>query len=105
MKRIIVLLALVVFAAGAAMAHGKEEHIMGTVSAVTASSVTVQTKAKDPVIVYATPETKYEKSGAAASMKDLHIGDRVVIHATRLNNKLMANEVHFGASKNAPPSR
>lgn len=78
---------------------------MGTVSAVTDSSVTVQTKAKDPVFVYTTPETKYEKSGAAASMKDLNVGNRVVIHATRLNKKLMANEVHFGASKNEPPSR
>ena len=105
MKRIIVLLALVVLAAGAALAHGKEEHIMGTVSAMTASSITVQTKAKGPAIVYATPETKYEKSGVAASLKDLSVGDRVVIHATRLKDKLMANEVHFGASKNVPPSR
>lgn len=105
MKQIIVLLAVVVFAAGAALAHGKEEHIMGTVTAMTASSITVQTKAKDPVIVYATPETKYEKGGVAAAMKDLNVGDRVVIHATRLNSKLMANEVHFGVSKNAPSSR
>lgn len=105
MKQIIVLLAVVVFVAGAALAHGKEEHIMGTVSALAASSITVQTKAKDPVIVYPTPETKYEKSSAAAALKDLHVGDRVVIHTTRLNGKLMANEVHFGASKNAPPSR
>jgi hypothetical protein len=43
------------------------------------------------------PDTKYEKSGAAASMKDLKIGDRVVIHAAMMNNKLMANEVSFGA--------
>jgi hypothetical protein len=41
-------------------------------------------------------ETKFEKSGAAASMKDLKIGDRVVIHAAMMNNKLMANEVQFG---------
>jgi hypothetical protein len=47
LKRIIVLLALVVLAAGAALAHGKEEHIMGTVSAMTASSITVQTGRSD----------------------------------------------------------
>lgn len=27
------------------------------------SSITVQTKAKDPVIVYTMPETKYKKTG------------------------------------------
>ena len=105
MKQISVLLALVVFAAGAALAHGKEEHIMGTVNAMTESSITVQTKAKDLVIVCTMAETKYEKSGAAASMKDLKVGDRVVVHTTRINDKLMANEVHFGVVKHAPASR
>ena len=78
---------------------------MGTVTAVTDSSITVQTKAKTPVVVYTMAETKYEKSGAAASMNDLNVGDRVVVHAARIKDKLMANEVHFGASKHAPPSR
>ncbi|HXM95222.1 MAG TPA: hypothetical protein VOA64_13380 [Candidatus Dormibacteraeota bacterium] len=41
------------------------------------------------------PETKYEKSGAAVSMKDLIVGDRVVIHAEKMEDKPMANEVHF----------
>jgi hypothetical protein len=101
MKRMILLLALVVFAAGAALAHGKEEHVMGTVTAMTDSSITVQTKDKGLVIVYTTVETKYERSGAAASMKDLNVRDRVVIHAARINDKLVANEVQFGASKHA----
>jgi hypothetical protein len=74
MKRIVLLVVLVVFAAGSAYAHGKEEHVMGTVTAVTASTITVQTKDKDPVIVYTTAETKYEKSGAVASMQDLQVG-------------------------------
>jgi ribosomal protein S17 len=105
MKQIIVLLGLVALATGVALAHGKEEHIMGTVSAMTESSITVQTKAKNPVIVYTMAETKYEKSGATAAIKDLKVGDRVVIHATRLNGKLMANEIHFGAVKHATASR
>lgn len=104
MKRIVLLVVLVVFAAGSAYAHGKEEHVMGTVSAVTASTITVQTKDKDPVIVYTTAETKYEKSGAVASMQDLHVGDRVVIHAARIKDKLVANEVHFGAATHTPTS-
>jgi hypothetical protein len=101
MKRTILLFVLVVFAAGAALAHGKEEHIMGTVTAMTDSSITVQTKAKDPIVVYTTAETKYEKSGAAASMKELKLGDRVVIHAARINDKLVTNDVQFGATSHA----
>jgi hypothetical protein len=49
--------------------------IMGKVTAMTDSSVTVQTKTKDPVTIYTMAETKFEKSGAAASMKDLKVGD------------------------------
>jgi hypothetical protein len=37
-----------------------------------------------------------EKGGAAASINDLKVGDRVVIHATKMSDKLMATEVRFG---------
>jgi len=104
MKRIVLLVVLLVFAARSAYAHGKEEHVMGTVTAVTASTITVQIKDKDPVIVYTTAETKYEKSGAVASMQDLQVGDRVVIHAARIKDQLVAKEVHFGAATHAPAS-
>ena len=105
MKRMMLLVAMVVLAAGAVFAHGKEQHVMGTVTAMTDDSITVQTKAKDPVTVYTMPDTKYEKSGAAASVKELKVGDRVVIHAAKVNDKLMATEVHFGATAQAPASK
>ncbi|SRR5712692_5898438 len=101
MKGTIVLVAMLVVAAGAAFAHGKEQHIMGTVTAMTESSITVQTKAKAPITVHTVPETKYEKDGAAAELKDLKVGNRVVIHAAKMGDKLMANEVRFGAAKRA----
>jgi Cu/Ag efflux protein CusF len=97
MKQVILLVTMVVLASGIAFAHGKEQHVMGTVTAMTDDSITVQTKAKDPIIVYTMTDTKYEKSGAAASIKDLKVGDRVVIHAAKMNDKLMATEVRFGA--------
>jgi hypothetical protein len=59
---------------------------------LTDNSITVQTKTKDRVTVYTMPETKYEKSGAAASMTDFKVGNRVVIHATKMSEKLMATE-------------
>ena len=102
MKQMILLVAMVVLASGIAFAHGKEQHVMGKVTAMTEDSITVQTKAKDPVIVYIMPDTKYEKSGTSASIKDLKVGDRVVIHAAKMNDKLMATEVRFGAA--APAS-
>jgi ribosomal protein S17 len=92
----ILLLAIVALAAGTAHAHGKEQHVMGTVTAMTENSITVQTKAKHLVAVYTMRDTKYEKSGAAASMKDLKVGDGVVIHAGKRGDKLMADEVRFG---------
>jgi ribosomal protein S17 len=98
----ILLVAMVVLAAGAAFAHGKEQHIMGKVTSMTDISITVQTKAKSPVTVYTMPETKYAKSGVAASMKDLKVGDRVVIHAEKMGDKLMANAVHFGVVAKTP---
>jgi cell division protein FtsL len=102
MKRIILLVAMLVVTAGAVSAHGKEQHVMGKVTAMTDSSITVQTKSKERVTVYTMAETKYEKSGTAASLKDLKVGDRVVIHADKMGDKLMANEVRFGVVAKTP---
>jgi Domain of unknown function (DUF5666) len=103
MKRIILLFVMVVLAVGVAFAHGKAQHVMGTVTAMTDDSITARTAAKDPVTVYTMPETKYDKSGTPGSMKDLKVGDRVVIHAAKMNDKLMATEVRFGAAAQAHP--
>jgi Domain of unknown function (DUF5666) len=104
MKRMIVLVVVLVLAAGDIFAHDEEQRVMGTVTAITGKSISVQTPAKDSVTVYTTSETKYEKSGAPASMKDLKLGDRVVIYAAPMARMLMANEVHFGAAKTPPKS-
>ena len=59
MKRMILLVATILVATGAALAHGNQQHVMGTVTALTENSVTVQTTAKEPVTVYTMPDTKY----------------------------------------------
>jgi hypothetical protein len=94
---------MIAFTAGSAFAHGKEQHVMGRVIAMTNDSITVQTQSKDPVTVYTMPDTKYEKSGAAASIKDLKVGERVVIHAAKMNDKLMATDVRFGPAAPTAP--
>ena len=35
-------------------------------------------------------------------MKDLKVGDRLVIHADKMGDKLMANEVRFGVVAKTP---
>ncbi len=96
MKRMITLGLVVMLAAGSLFAHGKGQHVMGIVTAMTDNSITVKTTAEDPLTVYTMADTKYEKGGAAASINDLKVGDRAVIHATKMSDKLMAAEVRFG---------
>ena len=97
MKRTIAVVTLLFALTLMALAHGKENHVMGTVTSISDSSVTVETTAKKSVTVQVSDKTKFEKSGAAATLKDLKVGDKVAIHADVSGDKLVANEVHFGA--------
>jgi hypothetical protein len=50
--------------------------------------------------VMITSDTKFSKNGAPAAPGDLHIGDRVVIHAMPMKDrKLMAHTVQIGVAK------
>lgn len=81
-----------------ALAHGNEEHVMGTVTKVTPSSITVETTAKKTVEVVLTDKTQFEKSGQPATFRDLSVGDRVVIHAAKSKDRLTAHTVKFGST-------
>ena len=83
----------------AALAHGGEEHVIGTVARVSQDSITVDTTSK-MVTVAVAPETKFIRSKAAAKFADLNIGDRVVIHAKEpTEGKLVADTVEFSSPK------
>ena len=97
MKRTVAVVTLLFVVSLIALAHGKETHVMGTVTTISDSSVTVETTAKKSVTVDVSEKTKFEKSGVAAALKDLKVGDKVVINADVSSDKLVANEVHFGA--------
>ena len=97
MKRTIVVVTLLFVLSLGALAHGKEKHVMGTVTNISENSITVETTAKKSVSVEVTDKTKFEKSGSPATIKDLKVGDKVVVHADVSDNKLVANEVRFGA--------
>lgn len=91
-----VLTTLMVATAG--HANGGMENVMGTVKAISANSITVETMGKEPkpVTVVLLPSTKFIKDGADTSVKDLKVGNRVVINAKRNADKFEAARVIFG---------
>jgi hypothetical protein len=86
--------------AAAMLAHGGMEHVMGSVKAIGAGSVTVETVKHEMVVVLLTPKTEALRSNVKADVKLLKVGDRVVIHAAKnKDGKLEAGEVEFGPKK------
>ena len=96
MKKIIKTLFALVLMASSAYAHNGMEHVMGTVASITDDSITVTTKDGKTQTVAATADTKYSKMDAAIALKDIKVGDHVVIHATKKDNKLIAATVQVG---------
>jgi hypothetical protein len=84
--------------AATALAHGGFEHVMGTVSKVSAQSVTVTTAAKKNVEVGINAKTTYTKGDKPVTAADMKVGDRVVIDATEVSEALTAASVKIGAA-------
>src|SRR5262249_20290932 len=103
MKRHIMAPLLLLSIAGLALAHESEKHILGKVTAISDNSITVETATKDPqkIAVVITTQTKFLRSGSQASLKDLRVGERVVIDAKENGKKLEATLVSFGKPNQA----
>lgn len=99
MKRTATVVTLLFALSVIALAHGKEKHLMGKVTSISDTSITVETTDKKSVTVEVSDKTKFENGGAPATLKDLKMGDKVVVHADAAGDKLTANEVRFGAKK------
>jgi hypothetical protein len=85
----------------ATLAHGTDKHVLGTVTKITDSEITVQAQDGSLQVVKIAPDTSFVKSGATATIKDLKVGDRVVIHAKPVGSDLIAHEVRFGKTPTA----
>jgi preprotein translocase subunit YajC len=96
MKGTVAVFALALALSASAFAHGNEKHVMGTVTSISDNSITVETKSKKTVTVTCSAATKFQKSRSPAALKDLKVGDKVVIHATGPEEKLVATEIRFG---------
>jgi hypothetical protein len=77
-------------------AHAGMEHIMGTVTAISTHSLSVKTGNGAVTAVEFDSETRFMKGDAAATVKDVQVGSRVVIHAHKHDNSLQAAEVKIG---------
>ena len=94
--RLLVLAVGLIFLSTIVLAHGDQQHVMGTVTKVDAGSITVKTRTGDEKVVLVLPMTKFVKGTAVAIRQDLRVGDRVVIHAKPEGNMLQATEVKIG---------
>jgi hypothetical protein len=101
MKKLIATFFSLVLMASSAYAHNGMEHVMGTVASMTDSSITVTTTDGKTQTVATTADTKYSKMDAPIALKDIKVGDHVVIHATKKDNKLIAATVQVGMGKMA----
>lgn len=100
MKRGFVFVVWIGLLASVAFAHRGEKHLIGTVTQVSQDSVTVRTNTNENVEVLFAPDTKFSKANVTAAPSDVHVGDRVVIHAMpRKDGKLVAHTVQIGGTK------
>ena len=100
-KRMNSVIAMLAITIGIAFAHNGVEHVMGTVTALTDSSITVNTVKHTSVTVLIEPTTKFSKNDAQASRKDLKVGDRVAIDAKENSDKkLVGLTVKLGSMAN-----
>lgn len=88
----------------AALAHAHGDPIVGTVTAVTSDTVTIEDTEKQSVVIMLEDTTKYLKNDKPAKKTDLKVGVRVVIDAemdTKMN-MYSAEEVKIGAAAPSP---
>jgi hypothetical protein len=82
-----------------AYAHNGMEHVRWAVAGITDSSITVTTTDGKSQTVTTTADTKYTKMDAAIALKDIKVRDHVVIHASKMNDRLIAATVQVGVGK------
>jgi len=79
MKQLLSILALVLALSAGALAHNGNDHVRGTVTQVSAQSVTVQLADKTTKTLSISTKTAFETSGKPGHLADIKVGDRVVI--------------------------
>ena len=98
-------LAAFLMASTIAFAHNGIEHILGTVTAVTDNSITVETLKHASVTVLVDAKTVFTHKSDKGLLKELKAGERVAINAKENSDKkLVALTVKWGATGAMPSS-
>ncbi len=88
--------------AAASFAHNGIEHVMGTLSAKSDTSVTVETVKHTKVTVLLDRGTTYNWNDKTASLGDLKLGQRVIVNAKEgSDEKLHSISIRWGANSTA----
>jgi exosome complex RNA-binding protein Csl4 len=102
MNRIAMFLAAMVASGAVAVAHGDFDHVRGTVTQISAQSITVQVSPKATKTFTLTGKTSIERGGQHATLQDLKVGERVVIDVTK--NSADAALIRFGTVQKSQAS-
>ena len=97
MKRIVLAIAAALLMTSAfAFAHGDNEHVRGTVTSISDTAITVETTAKQTRAIPISAKTMIMRGDAHLTVKDVKVGDRVVIDVDKKSK--MAVEVKVGVA-------
>jgi len=102
MKRVLVVVAVALLMTSAVtFAHGDNEHVRGTVTSITDTAITVETTSKQPRTIPLTAKTMIMRGDAHLSVKDVKVGDRVVVDVDKKSKVAMEVKVGVAAPKPA----
>lgn len=104
MKRaVLAVVAALLMTAAVAFAHGDAEHVRGTVTNITDTAITIETAAKQARTIPITAKTMIMRGDAHLSIKDVKVGDRVVIDVDKKSKT--ATEVKLGVATAKPTAK
>ena len=81
-----------------AKAHGDLIHVIGIVAKVSDTAVSVKTREGKIVEVQFGDKTTYLRAKVASDKGSIQVGDRIVIHAAKVTDKLVAHTVEIGTA-------
>lgn len=100
-RRMLGLVAALAFATPA-LAHEAGGHNRGTVERVTASELALKTSDGHPVVYKLSPDTRFERGGAAIKLEDVKVGERAVVEGKGHGTNLAASRVKLAPAAQEP---
>jgi hypothetical protein len=102
MKRLAMILLVAIGAAVPALAHGKPEQVLGTVTTITDRAITVQTTGNKTRTIATNAKTMVMRGTEHLTMKDVKAGDRVVVEVDTEESVAQTIKVGATPAKAAP---